>query len=379
MASNSFGDGYEAETSIDMRKGEPVAVQSLQATLINPNQVYLEWPASTASVDDSGRPIDLENLRYLVYKPVPDEDGNTEYRLLGRDLKECHFIDNDPKAGLGDGLQSLMYYVAPVNADAEGYATASNLLTVGESRTLPYEESWPHQTMSNGPWFRTAPYGATWYIRYKGYDPLVDGFDGSGVATCETDRDMKFGSGGFLSPRLDLTLATSPVLTFYMYQGPEYQSGVQLAVGVDFGDGRQHLIPGATYSAHAEEAGWKKITVPLNDYTSLSSVSIAFFGYVVPENSIHIDKVSVSGVANASELALTAIGGADDCRTGIESTFNLEIANKGSVSSGEFSVEMLADGRSIETRKVSALASGQTCSVPFSFIPAKSLPTKSST
>lgn len=369
VASNSVGDGYDAETSIDMRKGEPVAVKSLQATLINPNQVYLEWPASVASVDDSGRPIDLENLRYLVYKPVPDEEGNTEYRLLGRDLKECHFIDNDPKSGLGDDLQALMYYVAPVNADAEGYATASNILTVGESRTLPYEESWPQQTMNNGPWFRTASYGATWYIRHKGYDPSADGLDGFGIATCETDLDKTFGSGGFLSPRLDLTLATSPVLTFYMYQGPEYQSGVQLAVGVDFGDGRQHLIPGAVYSARAEESGWKEITVPLSDYTSFSSVSIAFYGYVVPENSIHIDKVSVSGVANTSELALTAISGAAECRTGIASTFNLEIANKGSVTSGEFSVEMLADGRSVETRKVSALASGETRSVPFSFTP----------
>ena len=369
VTANTIGDGYEAESSIDMRKGTPAAVRNLSATFINPGQVYLEWPATTATVDEEGRPIDLQNVRYLVYKPVPDEEGNVDYRIIGRDLKECNFIDNNPKSGLGEDLQTLMYYVAPVNADAEGIATASNILTIGDSRPLPYEETWPQQTMNNGPWFRTASYGATWYIRHKGYEPSADGYDGFGIATCETDLDMTFGSGGFLSPRLDLTLAASPELTFYMYQSPEYSESVQLAVGMDWGDGRQHLISGAVYSAHAEEAGWKEIKIPLSEFTSLSSVSIAFYGYVIPDNSIHIDKVSVSGVANAKELTLSGINGPAEARTGIPAAFDLEIANKGSLESGTFTVEMLADGHSVDSRNVSAMTAGESRKVEFTYTP----------
>ncbi len=90
----------------------------------------------------------------------------------------------------------------------------SNVIILGESRELPFEESWANQVSASGPWFRSGSHGATWYIRYKGYDPMVDAYDGSGVIDCETDRDMTFGVGGFLSPRLDLTNADAPEYHF---------------------------------------------------------------------------------------------------------------------------------------------------------------------
>ena len=167
-------------------------MQTVKASFINGNQVLLEWTPTTATTDEEGRPVDLENVRYLVYKPVPDEYGDTEYVVIGRDLKECRFIDGNPKWRLEDELQSLFYYVAPVNADDEGYATPSNVIILGESRELPFEESRANQVSASGPWFRSGSHGATWYIRYKGYDPMVDAYDGSGVIDCETDRDIDF-------------------------------------------------------------------------------------------------------------------------------------------------------------------------------------------
>ena len=99
--------------------------------------------------------------------------------------------------------QPLFYYVAPVNGDDEGYSCESNTLILGDSRPLPWSETWPKQVTENGQWFRSQTMGATWYIRYKGYEPLTDGVDGSGVVTCEPNRDVAFGMGGFISPRLD--------------------------------------------------------------------------------------------------------------------------------------------------------------------------------
>lgn len=371
LVANSVGNGFDSEVSIDMRKGTPVAVSSVKATLVNDNQVYLEWPASTDAVDEEGNPVDVENIRYLVYKPVPDEDGNVEYRLIGRDLTECHFIDADPRAGLGEGTQYLTYYVAPVNGDDEGYATESNSLLLAVNTVLPYEESWPNQTMNNGTWFRAYPYGATWYIRYKGYDPLTDAFDGSGVASCETDRDKTFGSGALLSPRFDLTVVEKPELTFYMYQSPDYSAGVQLAVGMDWGDGQQHLIPGAVYNAKADEAGWKKITLPLDDYTSHKSASVAFFGYVTPGNTVHIDKVSVTGTANVKELALTGVKVPAECRTGVPVKIDIDLANVGSVASSSFKVEMTAGGNTLASEDVAAMQAGDKSSLSFTYNPAE--------
>jgi hypothetical protein len=369
VVSNSIGEGYKSEVSINTSKGTPVAVESVRATLVNDSQIYLEWPASVADTDEEGKPVDVSNIRYLVYKPVPDEDGNVEYRIIARDLDECHYIDNNPLEGLGEGTQYVYYYVAPVNGDDEGYATASNSLLLGESATLPYAESWPNQTMNNGTWYRASGYGATWYIRYKGYDPLTDAYDGTGVASCETDRDMSFGSGAILSPRLDLTLVQSPVLTFYMYQSPAYEAGVQLAVGMDIGDGRQHLIPGAVYNARAEQAGWKEIKVALDEFTSYKSASIAFYGYVMPENTIHIDKVSVEGTANTKEVALTDIFAPAQGRTGVPVTINVNVANKGVSSSGNISVEMSSNSHTVATESVTAIQPGEKQTVSFTYTP----------
>lgn len=367
--SNSAGDGYDSTISIDTRKGTPVAVESVRATLINDNQIYLEWPASLSDTDEEGRPVDVENIRYLVYKPVPDADGNTEYRLIARDLDVCHFIDGNPREGFGEGPQYVYYYVAPINGDDEGYATASNSLLLAESLTLPYAESWPYQTMENGTWYRGGGYGATWYIRYKGYDPLAEAYDGTGVASCETDRDMSFGMGSILSPRLDLTLVQSPQLTFYMYQAPEYENGVQLAVGVDVGDGQQHLIPGAVYNAHAEVAGWKEITLPLDDFTAYKSASIAFYGYVMPQNTIHIDNVSVQGTATAREVALTGILAPVQGRAGIPVNITIDVTNKGQVASGSCGVEMTVGTRKVSTESANAIQPGEKQTVTFTYTP----------
>lgn len=356
---NGEGEGFSAEVSVDLRRGTPVAVSAVNASLVNGGQVLIEWNPSTAAVDENGSPVDLDNMRYLVYKPMPDEEGYVMYKVIGRDLEECRFIDNDPKAGLGEGQQSVVYYVAPVNGDDEGYATMSNRLVVGESLDLPYSESWAGQTMANGTWFRSAPYGATWYIRFKGYDPMTDSFDGSGVASCETDRDKTFGSGAILSPCLDLTTSDSPELTFYMYQSPEYQNGVQLAVGMDWGDGRQHLIPGAVFNARSEEAGWKEIKVSLADYTDHNAVSVAFYGYVVPDNTIHIDNVSIKGARHAKELSIASVAGPSECRTGVAATFDVEVENAGTSASGDFSIDMSVGGSSEATEKVSSMQPGE--------------------
>lgn len=372
IVSNNVGDGLSSEVSIDMRKGTPVSVQGVKASFINGNQVMIEWMPSTAPVDEEGRPVDLENIRYLVYKPVSDEEGNAVYNLIGRDLKECRFIDGNPGDGLGDGQQSLMYYVAPVNADNEGIAASSNLLVLGESYPLPFSETWPEQTMENGPWFRSVPLGATWYIRHKGYDPMVDGYDGYGVADCETDLDKEFGMGAFLSPRLDLTNYDSPELTFYMYQGPEYKEGVQLAIGMDCGDGGQNLIPGAVYNARSDEAGWKEIKVSLAGYTDHKAVSVAFYGYVYPENTIHIDKVSVTGARNAAELSLGNVEGPSECRTGSTATFAVGAVNNGSETSGDFAVEMSVGGSVVESKNVSSISPGSVKQVEFSYTPDES-------
>ena len=125
-----------------------------------------------------------------------------------------------------------------------------------------------------------------------------------------------------------------------MYQGPEYKEGVQLAIGMDWGDGGQHLIPGAVYKRSFRWAGWKETKVSLADYRGTTHFSVAFFGYTFPENTIHVDKVSVKGAPRANEIALTAVNGPSECRTGTTAEFEVDVYNSGTSASGSFTVAM---------------------------------------
>ncbi len=367
---NSNGEGLKKEISIDLRRGSPVEVESVRASFINDKQILIEWDPSTSATDEEGRPVDVDAIRYLVYKPVRDADDNIEYKVIGRDLEECRFIDNEPQLGLpAEGQQPLFYYVAPVNGDDEGYACESNTLIFGDSRPLPWSETWPKQVTENGQWFRSQTMGATWYIRYKGYEPLTDGVDGSGVVTCEPNRDVAFGMGGFISPRLDLTGNESPELSFWMYHGPEYTDGIQLAIGVDVGDSRQNLIPGAVFDARSEEQGWKKHTVSLKDYTLYKAASVVFYGYVRPDNCIHIDNVSLTGDRFAKELSLTGIAGPKECRTDEVADFEVSVANTGTTASGNFRIDFTVDGKVAGGKEMAGIASGETSTALFSYVP----------
>lgn len=366
IPANAEGEGYESSVSINMSKGMPGMPTDVTATLINPNQVLIEWKPSSDKTDENGRPIDTDNIRYLVYKPVRNAEGDTEYRLIGRDLADCSFVDGNAMEGLTEGQQPIYYYVAEVNGDNEGYAQNSNYVMVGGTTALPWNESWDPGYAINGTWFRGNSRGATWYMRYKGYDPLTDAYDGSGVASCETDRNSTFGMGAFLSPCLDLSTLDSPELTFHMYCGPEYRDDVQLAVGIDYGDGVQHIIPGAVFYPKSDEAGWVEKKISLADYTSLKSAQVAFYAYVYPENTVHIDAVDVKGAVFANEIKLTGVTGPTEIVAGDDANFSVEILNAGSLASSDFNVEMSVNGVKKESRKVSAMAPGATSKAEFS-------------
>ncbi|MDE6120815.1 MAG: choice-of-anchor J domain-containing protein, partial [Muribaculaceae bacterium] len=163
---NSIGSSMSTEVSVDLSRGIPVSVTNVVARSLNSNQVEITWNPSVSDTDDKGNPVDVASIRYLVYKPVPGDFG-TDYILIGRDLDECRFIDDNPSLGYAadDSQKLIFYYVAPVNGDSEGVAAPSNTLMTGKSYNLPFAESWNEQVASTNPWTRVYAYGGTWYTR----------------------------------------------------------------------------------------------------------------------------------------------------------------------------------------------------------------------
>lgn len=365
IVSNEFGDGLGTEIKVDLSRGVPVSVTDVVAKLINNNQVELTWSPSTSELDALGNPVDVSSIRYLVYKPVPGEAG-TEYRLLGRDLDICRFIDDDPTSGLGEGQNQIYYYVAPVNGDEEGIATQSNYVSAGKSYNMPFSESWPEQVAQSGPWSRAYSDNATWYVRHQGYEPYATG--SIGIMTCESDYGQSNGIGGLLSPRIDLTSMENAALTFRMYRGPEYAESTQLNIQVVNGE-QVSQVPGGMIQAKASEAGWQELTLSLEQFGSMTDASILFLGSVSPDNSIHIDDVTVTGSKRDSDVKISSLAVPASGREKEPLLLTATVQNLTDKTATGITLLFSVDDTPVGTVSLSALAAGESAPASMQWIP----------
>lgn len=360
VTENSHGTGLSATVGINLALGEPVSVTNVKAVAVNGNQVEITWDPSTSATDAEGRPVDLTSMRYLVYKPVPTEDGLTDYRIIGRDLKECRFIDDNPADGIGDGQQPVAYYVAPVNGDDEGVAALSNYVAIGERYNLPFAEAWDGGIASTNPWLRSVSRGAVWYIRYQGYDPYTT--DQKYVLTCEPDYGVEYGMGGIETPLMDLSSVANPTLKFKLYRSPDYVAGTNLMVYVKRGD-KTELLPDGNISAVADNSGYETFAFSLAEYAHDNDVSFLFLGYASPNNTLHLDEVEVTGDALADKVKLTSFTSPAYIREKEPQTLSAVVSNIGSTNVSGVTVAFFVDGDKIGTASVEALAAGESATV----------------
>lgn len=367
-ASNKYGNGLENSVSIDLSTGIPQSVSLINATAYNDDQVLVEWTPVESEESSDGLKVNLETIRYNVYKQVSTAEGTT-YPLIARDLTDLSFIDNNPNDGYTEPQNLIAYFVTPVNEAGEGTAEQSNALYVGKAYSIPFAESWQGQVTSTGPWTKSLKNNATWYMRSKGYDPMVESYDGSGVYDCETDYEQTDGTCGLETPRIDFTTAKNPVLTFYMYRAPSYDSDVKLMMLFDDGD-YFWTMPGNTFSAYSETEGWEKITVDLSNYTKYNNASLVFYATVKEDNTIHIDNVQISGEGLGSEIAATALRGNVSGRSNEEAQFTATVKNTGTTTLNGATVEFFVDSKSKETKEVASLAPNEEAKVIFRYTPA---------
>lgn len=373
MAVNEFGDGLSIEVACDLSDSVPVAVNSCAASYINDRQVEITWEPVTSPVGENGNPVDLSEIRYLVYKPVSTEEG-IDYKLIGRDIRGSRFIDGDPFLYLEpDKQQAVSYYVAPVNSAGEGYATLTNGVIVGPTYTLPFAETWRNQEPVTFPWNKFLQSQAGWYIRHKGYDPMCDGQDGYGVLTCEMDGypdEFSEGYGGIATPRLDLSSIAEPKLSFYYYRSPQYDPSIMMKAAILLeGSNAINYFPESFHAFTEGEAGWAKAEIDLSDYAAQTRASIALVAYVKPNNHMHVDNFRIEGTPTGANLQALYIAGADRFTEGMPEVLSLGVANHGGADATDVKLALKADARTVATATIPSLSAGCATEALVTFTP----------
>ncbi len=102
--------------------------------------------------------------------------------------------------------------------------------------------------------------------------------------------DCPTGSESLTSEPLDLSSATTVVLSFDMYHDTGYPSSYD-TIQVQYDDGDDWTDIGPAFERPAEEVGWETETVDLSDLGGSSSVAIRLLATTEYGNDIHIDNV----------------------------------------------------------------------------------------
>lgn len=366
---NAAGVGLEASVSIDLRAGIPQPVTNVKAVSLSPSQVLLTWDAPTALVDENGNEIDYTSLRYLVYRPL----GNGEYDLIGRGLKECRFVDNNPTATCGDEQGVASYYVACVNGDDESYATLSNPVHVGPAYSLPFAETWLQQMPVTAPWLTGGSNGtASWTIAAKGYVPMVDGQDGWGLLSLEINPEVPQGQSAYWSPRIDLSNVKSAQLSLWIYGENTYDAANDwISVAVDV-EGKLQANTGSVFYPR-KWAGWKQHIVDLTPYCGNDRVSIILVGNIVnpqigEERRIHIDNFEITGTPVDSDVKIASFTGPGKVRETLENTYTVKIINVGGSDFENLPVYLYADGDLVAEKKIDYLSSEESMTIEFTYV-----------
>lgn len=364
---NEYGMGIESSLRVDLRSGEPQSVSNVMATLLSPSQVALTWNAPEGDVDAEGNPIDNKNIRYLVYRPRPE--GGSDMDLIGRGLKECQFIDNNPSAAAADGKQTaLKYYVAAVNADGESIATASNVIYIGESYQLPFAETWFQQAPATMPWLQGTNGSASWVLAAQGYAPFTAGQDGYGLLSLDVNVGYEVGFAEYWSPRIDFSNSKAATLTFYLFGDNSYKDTDFVQVAVDV-EGKGSSYAGTKFYPK-KFAGWKLCTVDLTPYVGNSRVSVIFMGQATmqgDERRIHIDNMNISSVAANKDLKAVKLDGPQELRRTAPAAYTFTVANNGTKESVATPVTLYADDEVLAEATVPALAVGESADIEFTF------------
>ncbi|MBE2254831.1 MAG: choice-of-anchor J domain-containing protein [Ignavibacteria bacterium] len=217
-----------------------------------------------------------------------------------------------------NGVNTIKFYTSlPGDQDLTN-DTLTMIFNVGNNQTLPFSHNFNNldgwTTSGTSMWFLgTAP-------------TLVDPNGGdSNTAAYANFYNVSSGTGFLRSPLLDFTLATNPVLNFFVayrsYAGDNDR--LQVFVSVDGGNtwnpttyDKSRLsnpslstTPDGTSSFFPTTTGmWRQETVDLSAYAGNSCVMIAFVGTTAFGNNCFIDNLTIQNVNNFAQQTINATG-----------------------------------------------------------------------
>ncbi len=257
------GNNYGTSGQVFVGQDQPERPSNIEVKVLDNGHVALRWKAPQVGVN--GGYVDQESLTYKIYRG----NGYSDYsaKLVAENVKETSWTDPT----VFEEESAVRYFIKAVTAYYEGYSESSELVTVGPAPVLPYTESFnvkrdglvepahvwtTSSTQPASDW----SYAELAYFLMEGQVQPVDN-DG-GLAYCyygpysNLERDDYLTSGN-----INIEGAEMPVVRFFFYGVPGYDTGMSLDVSYD--DGEFTKVWNCIYSEDVLEEGWQVVNVVL--------------------------------------------------------------------------------------------------------------------
>ena len=342
FASNYIGVNLPAEP-----------LDSKLVTSIGSGLVIVDW--NPVETDINGNPLLSENVSYNVYSL------GMETELLASGIKDTSYTYH----AVAEGEQKFVQCaVCAVTVAGEGDPGFTEMLPVG----VPYESL--YENFADGD------------VKYEFGALSID--EGEWVVLTDASfKDIKSrnGDNGFLACRSSVGAGAelltglvqtsgmkNPAASLYVYNvvdGEDVDDNIlkiEARIGVD--SEFETLLEGTVNDLCEGEEGWHRLCVSLQKYAGkVIQVKITAIGGVFVYTCI--DDIRIDSMY-ANDLEVASFEGSDLVEWGQEVSLSATIENLGTANSGEFTVELFANGVSQDTKTVENLKAGASMNMDFS-------------
>lgn len=306
--------------------------------------VTLTWENSSETGRHGGY-VDPASLTYTIYRVVKSDVVKTD--VSGNSLQIQENMT---------GEQDYLYYgVAAANSEGLSEPALSNIILKGDPYTLPFRESFPDAIPTH-----------FWWTDQTG----KAGFD----LDSQNSHDQDYGCAYFIaaqpgdqamlkSGKIAAKGARSPILTFWYYSYPG--KPVRLYVEtLDLNDESASQLLLVDYSAQTGENGWRRAEADLTGISASDSFLFQFRA-VCDDNStaVAIDDVRIMDQYH-NDLSVS-VDTREACRPGETTPVKVTVENIGHNDAGAFTVSLISDAGTVDSRDIEGLESGKSRTLDF--------------
>ncbi len=343
VAANDEGYGMDQTMKLFVGYDIPNVVENftVKGDKDNANTI-ISWEVPACG--QNGGVINKASLTYTLYR-----EENYMFNEIATNITELTFVDN---FNYTDKQQTFRYAIK-ANTTEGASPELQTGVTLGELYTVPFNESYANMQYGTNPWNSTqlTGYNCSWSVTDYEYNKGIYPYDNDKgmLKFYKWNDDNEAAQGEIISPKVSLTDAINPHLSFYVYHFANIDEKNTLTPYIVVDDNEKQLL-GDPIKIEAAEEGWVKYSYSLKEYAQANFVSIVLLGELYDYSAyILIDKFAIDDVLEHN-LAIASFAGSELINID-GGSYTVEVINKGVNSATNYDVTLYCNEVEVATQR----------------------------